>query len=38
MENLPLLQDGEYLWHIVQDYKRFGAKKTVKKYLWGHST
>ena len=33
MENLPLLQDGEYLWHKVQNCKRCGAKKTVKKYL-----
>ena len=26
MENLPLLQDGEYLWHKVQNCKRCGAK------------
>ena len=38
MENLPLLQDGEYLWHKVQNCKRCGAKKTVKKCLWGHPT
>ena len=33
MENLPLLRDGEYLWHKVQNCKRCGAKKTVKKCL-----
>ena len=38
MENLPLLQDGEYLWHKVQNCRRCGAKKTVKKCLWGHPT
>ena len=38
MENLPLLEDGEYLWHKVQNCKRCGAKKTVKKCLWGHPT
>ena len=30
MENLPLLQDGEYLWHKVQNCMRCGAKKSVK--------
>ena len=36
MEKLPLLEDGEYLWHKVQNCKRCGAKKTVKNCLWGH--
>ena len=27
MENLPLLQDGEYLWHKVQNCRRCGAKR-----------
>lgn len=36
MEKLPLLEDGEYLWHKVQNCKRCGTKKTVKNCLWGH--
>ena len=38
MKKLPLLKDGEYIWHKVQNCKKCGAKKTVKKCLWGHPT
>ena len=29
---------GLFYWHKVQNCKRCGAKKTVKKCLWGHPT
>ena len=38
MGNLLLLEYGEYLWHKVQNSKKCGAKKTMKKCQWGHPT